>query len=138
MAFILDASAALPWCFKDEASQALNALLFRLTTGEPAVVPAHWAIEVGNALLMAIRRTRIPYEDVVEFLTDLTSLPIELDRTETNLIRVSILPLAEKHKLTLYDAAYLELALRLNLPLATLDRELRKAAKLESIPLIAI
>ena len=135
-AFVIDASATLPWCFSDEATPATNALLARLRTGDEAVVPAHWLPEVGNALLMAVRRKRISSQDAYQFLADLESLPIRTDATARNLVRSAVFPIAEQHRLTVYDAAYLELALREGLPLATLDNDLRKAATIAGALLV--
>ncbi len=118
-AFVIDASATLPWCFADEATEATNALLIRLRTGDEALVPAHWPAEVANALLVAVRRNRIPPEDVHQFLENLEALPIRIDTTTRNQIRAEVFPLAEQYELTVYDAAYLELAIRESLPLAT-------------------
>ena len=127
-AFVLDASATLPWCFSDEATAATNALLTRLRTGEEAIVPAHWLLEVANALLIAVRRQRVTPQDAHQFLLDLEFLPIRIDATSRNLVRLGVYPLAEQYGLSLYDAAYLELATREGLPLATLDDDLRIAA----------
>jgi predicted nucleic acid-binding protein len=113
-AFVIDASSTLPWCFADEATEATNALLTRLKAGDEAIVPAHWPAEVANALLMAIRRKRIPFEDVHRFLEDLEVLPIRVDTSAMNQIRAGVFPLAEQYELTVYDAAYLELAIREN------------------------
>jgi predicted nucleic acid-binding protein len=99
-------------------------------------VPAHWPVEVANALLMAVRRTRISSQDIYQFLEDLEVLPIRVDPTTKNLVRARILPLAEQYELTLYDAAYLELAIRENLPLATLDDDLRKASRAARVSLV--
>ena len=115
-AFVIDASATLPWCFADEATEATNALLTRLRTGDEAIVPAHWPVEVANALLIAARPRRISSEDVYQFLEDLEVLPIRVDATTKNLVRVGVFPLAEQYELTVYDAAYLELAIREGLP----------------------
>jgi len=127
-AFILDASATLPWCFSDEATAATNALLARLRAGDEAIVPAHWLLEVANALLIAVRRKRVTPQDAHQFLLDLEFLPIHIDTTSRNLVRSRVYPLAEQYDLSLYDAAYLQLAIREGLPLATLDDDLRKAA----------
>jgi predicted nucleic acid-binding protein len=127
-AFVVDASATLPWCFADEATTATNALLARLRTGDEAIVPAHWALEVANALLIAVRRKRISPLDADQFLQDLEFLPIRIDTTTKSQVRTGAFPLAEQYGLTVYDAAYLELAIRQGLPLATLDDDLRKAA----------
>jgi predicted nucleic acid-binding protein len=128
VAFVVDASATLPWCFADEATPATNALLARLRSDEEAIVPAHWPLEVTNALLTAVRRNRISPQDAHQFLQDLEFLPIRIDTTTKNLVRTRVFPLAEQHGLTVYDAAYLELAIREGLPLATLDDDLRRAA----------
>ena len=135
-AFVVDASATLPWCFSDEATPATNALLARLRSGDEAVVPAHWLTEVGNGLLMAVRRKRISPQDAHQFLGDLESLPIRTDATTRNRVRTAIFPLAEQYALTLYDAGYLELTIRESLPLATLDDDLRKAANLAGASLV--
>lgn len=127
-AFVIDASATLPWCFADEATQATNALLTRLRTGDEAIAPAHWPAEVANALLVAVRRRRISSQDANQFIEDLDVLPIRVDSTSNSLLRATVFPLAEQYNLTIYDAVYLELALREGLPLATLDDDLRKAA----------
>ncbi len=128
-AFVIDASATLPWCFSDEATTATNALLVRLQTGDEAVVPAHWITEVGNALLMGVRRKRITAQDAYQFLADLEFLPIRTSATTRRMVRGAVFPIAEQYGLTVYDAAYLELAIREGLPLATLDDDLSKAAK---------
>jgi predicted nucleic acid-binding protein len=84
---------------------------------------------VANALLIAVWRKRISSQDARQFLEDLDVLPIRIETTTQRLIRLDILPLAEKHELTIYDAAYLELAIRQTIPLATLDDDLRGAAR---------
>src|SRR5271169_5521160 len=129
MAFVIDASATLPWCFADEATEATNAVLTRLRSGDGAIVPAHWPVEVANALLIAVRRKRISPEDAHQFLVDLESLPIRVETTTRNLVRAAVFPLAEQYGLTVYDAAYLELAMRESTPLMTLDNDLRKVAR---------
>lgn len=133
-AFVIDASATLAWCFSDEASDATNALLTRLQKGDEALVPAHWPAEVTNALLVAVRRRRISSQDARRFLEDADLLPIRIELVTQQLVRLHILPLAEKHALTVYDAAYLELAMRQALPLATLDNDLRQAARASGVP----
>jgi predicted nucleic acid-binding protein len=133
---VIDASATLPWCFADEATAATNAVLTSLRTDDEAIVPAHWPLEVANALLIAVRRKRISPEDAHHFLVDLESLPIRVDTTTKNLVRARVFPMAGQHGLTVYDAAYLELAIREGLPLATLDHDLRKAARASGVPLV--
>ena len=134
--FVIDASATLPWCFADEATAATNAVLTRLRTGDEAIVPAHWPVEVANALLIAVRRRRISPADARQFLLDLEFLPIRVDTTTKNLVRARVFPLAEQYGLTVYDAAYLELALRESTPLMTLDNDLRKAARASGVQLV--
>ncbi len=136
VAFVIDASATLPWCFADEATETTNALLTRLRTSDEAIVPAHWPAEVANALLLAVRRMRISPEDVHEFLEDLEALPIRVETITQNLIRARVFPLAEQYNLTVYDAAYLELAIRESLSLATLDDDLRKASRAAGVSLV--
>ncbi len=135
-AFVIDASATLPWCFADEATEATNAMLTHLRTGDEAIVPAHWPLEVANALLIAVHRKRISPEDAHQFLKDLEFLPIRVDTSMKNLVRERVFPVAEQYGLTVYDSAYLELAIREGLPLATLDNDLRKAARASGVQLV--
>jgi predicted nucleic acid-binding protein len=134
--FITDASATLPWCFADEATPWTEALLDRLKNGEEVLVPAHWPIEVMNGLVMAVCRKRIDPDRVVRFADDLASLPIRIEPPHLPAAWGAVVQVATKHKLTIYDAAYLELVQRTGLPLATLDGDLRKAALAEGVPLM--
>jgi predicted nucleic acid-binding protein len=133
--FVIDASATLPWRFEDEATPWTEALLDRVQAGEEVRVPAHWPFEVANTLLIARRRGRVTAGQVSEFIEDLSSLPIRFEPPSAPAQWPAILTLAETHRLTIYDAAYLELAQRTGLPLATLDADLRKAAQDEGAPL---
>jgi predicted nucleic acid-binding protein len=99
-------------------------------------VPAHWPLEVANALLMACRRGRITVGQISEFIEDLAALPIRLEPPRSPSQWSAILALAQQHRLTAYDAAYLELVQRTGLPLATLDHDLQKAAKAEGAALV--
>jgi len=128
MPFVVDASATLAWCFQDEATDWSRALLQRVRDGDSARVPAHWSTEVTNGLLVAFRRKRLTLDDVRGHTGDLQQLPIEAESALQPAAAQLILELAIQHNLTVYDAAYLDLALRLNLPLASLDKDLRKAA----------
>jgi len=128
MAFVIDASATLPWRFEDEATPWTEALLSRLEAGEEVRVPAHWPLEILNALLMAKRRNRVTDDQIREFIDDLAALSIRVEPGHSVSEWLTILSLAERHRLTTYDAAYLNLAQHLGLPLATLDGDLRKAA----------
>ena len=133
---VIDASATLPWCFADEATAATNAVLVGLRTGDDAIVPAHWPLEVANALMIAARRKRISPEDAHQFLLGLEFLPIHVEATTKNLVRAGVFPMAEQFGLTVYDAAYLELAMREGISLMTLDHDLRKAAVAAGVPLV--
>ena len=125
--FVLDASVALAWCFDDESTPAAWALLDRLQHA-PAFVPALWALEIGNILLGAERRRRITHARSVEFLGILAELDIRVDPDRPGRVFRDVLPLARAQQLTTYDASYLELAMRLGLPLATKDTALLRAA----------
>jgi len=120
----------------DEATPWTEALLDRLQGGEEALVPAHWPIEVMNGLVMAVRRKRIDLSRVARFASDLAALTIRIQPPLAPVAWDAVVQAAIKHNLTLYDAAYLELAHRTGLPLATLDGDLRKAAAAEGAPLV--
>ncbi|MCS7248720.1 MAG: type II toxin-antitoxin system VapC family toxin [Anaerolineales bacterium] len=125
--FVLDASVTLAWCFEDEANAcALDVL--DLLEESAAVAPALWVLEVGNALLEAECRGRLTQAESQYFLGLLHGLPIQLEEIPQTVAWDNVLSLARIHQLSAYDAVYLELALRLNLPLATLDEALRQAA----------
>ncbi len=134
--FVLDSSFTLAWVFDDEATPFTHERRRSLAAGARAVVPALWRWEVGNALLMGIRRKRITLEEVQEHLILLAALPIDVDENAFGQLWGETRLLAQKHQLTLYDATYLELARRLGLPLATFDRDLRKAAQAEKVELL--
>ena len=134
--FVVDASAALAWCFEDEASGWTDGLLERLRQGDQVVVPAHWPTEILNGLLVASRRKRIKPDQPALFWDELAHLPIETEPALAVSQAKTVLAPSEKHGLTVYDAAYLELAQRRNLPLGTLDTELRKAAQREGVALL--
>jgi len=137
MAFIIDASAALPWRFEDEATPWTESLLDRVEGGEQVVVPAHWPLEIVNGLLMARRRNRVTESQMREFIEDLSALAIRIEPAFLPAQWPAILSLAEQYRLTAYDAAYLNLAQRSGLPIATLDGDLRKATVAAGVELIA-
>jgi predicted nucleic acid-binding protein len=126
LAFVLDSSVALAWLLPDEGSKATDVLADRLEQ-EPVHVPAIWALEVGNALLMAQRRARIKDEELARFVSALSALPIDVDPAASTSALPAVLAIARELGLTAYDAAYIELAKRLSLPLASLDAKLRQA-----------
>jgi predicted nucleic acid-binding protein len=125
--FVLDGSVPLAWYFKDEADPYADAIAARFP-GVQAIVPVIWPLEVANAVLMGERRKRSTEAQAAKWLGYLGSLPIAVD-DETN-VRAwgDVLSLARANKLSAYDAAYLELALRRGLRLATLDDRLKAAA----------
>ena len=135
---VLDASATLTWCFEDEAMPWTDALLASLRAGDEAIVPLHWSAEVANTLLVAVRRGRISREKANGFFSDLRALPIRIDHESSEAVFDEVFKLAEQYRLTIYDAAYLELAIRQGLPLATLDNDLRKAARASGVQLVEL
>ena len=134
--FVVDASAALAWCFEDEASGFTDGLLERLRQGDRILVPAHWPTEILNGLLVASRRKRIKADQPALFWEEIVRLPIETETALDPLQARTVLALGEKHHLTVYDAVYLELAHRRQLPLASLDGDLRRAAQIEGVALL--
>lgn len=133
--FVLDASVALSWCFADEADAISDGVLRSLQTGS-AAVPAIWPLEVGNVLLAAERRKRLSPADSSRFVGLLHSLPIEVDAFTAARGLREVLAVARQYQMTSYDAAYLELALRHGLPLATRDKRLATTAKSAGIELL--
>jgi predicted nucleic acid-binding protein len=127
VSFVLDSSVSLTWCFDDERTDATDALLERVVESG-AAAPALWPLEVLNALAMAERRGRIDSERRQRLAGFLHDLPVTIDDETASQAWTVTSQLAARFRLTVYDAAYLELAQRLNLPLATLDQELRTAA----------
>ena len=127
-AFVVDCSMAMAWLFHDEATPNATALLNRLAT-ETALVPAWWFIEITNVLAMAERKGRITPAQSDAFIADLSKLGIERDDEAPDRAFTNLLPLCRAHRVTSYDAIYLELAIRRSLPLATLDDDLRKTGK---------
>ncbi len=133
MAVILDASASLCWAFPDEDHPIATAAWDRLGA-EAGHVPSLWWYELRNALVTSERRGRLTEAETAAFLRALSVLPITIDRTANE---AAVLALARRHRLTVYDASYLELAQRLRGSLATLDEALATAARIEGVDLIA-
>ena len=125
--FVLDASIAMAWCFEDEATPTTQAVLASLSETS-AAVPAIWPIEVANVLAIAERRQRITLADSVAFIAKVQNLAIAVDEGTSSRAFFLILDLAREQRLTVYDAAYLELAMRLGVPLASKDHDLCGAA----------
>jgi predicted nucleic acid-binding protein len=132
---VLDVSLSCAWCFADEASEATWAILSHLQTAE-AHVPSLWLWETANVLIQAERRGRITAAAIRTFLSLLEALPIRVDHAGSATTWHDTLALARAHRLTSYDAAYLELALRLGVPLASRDQALQAAARVEGVPLL--
>ena len=135
MAFVLDASAALPWCFQDEATPATERLLDLARSRTRLYVPAHWAAEILNGLTRASRRGRLDDLSIDKFLEVLPSYDFVVDARPFLEQWSEALPLIRRYRLSAYDAAYLALAMRMNCPLATFDAQLRLAAQTEGIAL---
>lgn len=135
MSLVLDSSATLAWVYGDETTDAIRAVFDQVgDTG--AVVPSLWRLEVANSLTVAVRRGRIDADFRRAALADLALLDIITDQyTDANAWGES-LTLANQFRLTLYDAAYLEVARRRTVPLATLDSDLRSAARAVGVRLL--
>lgn len=132
--FIIDNSIVMSWCFEDEENGYSDDVLESLEFGE-AYAPAIWPLEVGNVLLVAERKQRLGEAAVARFLMLLNSLPIAVEQESPDRMFREIVSLARRHGLSTYDASYLELAMRLGLPLATRDAALVKAAADCQVPL---
>ena len=133
--FVVDASLTLSWCFADEATHYSRSVLAALQTTY-AIVPALWIFEVANVLGIAERRQRITPEGIAEFLATLHRLPIQIERREALWLWQAVLPLARESQLSGYDVAYLELAKRERMSLATLDRDLQVAARAAGVSMV--
>lgn len=138
MNFVLDNSVVMRWLFGDGkpsslqyASQVLDAML-----AGSAIVPAVWGLEVANVISRAESQSLLTEARSEAFLEMLSGVAIEVDEASTRQALSSVLNLARRYKLSAYDAAYLELALRLGLALATLDVDLRKAAKKAGVKIL--
>jgi predicted nucleic acid-binding protein len=127
LSVVLDASLTLAWYFEDERTPAADQVLDRVTeTG--AVVPALWRLEVANGLQVAVRRKRCDAAFRDRAIAELSCLPISLDAETNSFAWTTMLHLADRFKLSLYDACYLELAQRQRVPLGSLDDQLCVAA----------
>jgi len=126
--FVLDTSIVMAWCFEDECSLYANHVLESLSAYE-GVSPAIWPLEVGNVLRVAQRKKRLTEASVTRFLTLLQNLPILVEQESSARMFQEIFFLAGEHGLSTYDASYLDLAMRCNLSLATLDKKLAETAQ---------
>jgi predicted nucleic acid-binding protein len=137
MTFVLDSSLTIAWFVPDEHSTPTQLLLAR-AADSGAVVPDFWRMEIGNALILATRRNRLTLQQRATALRHLESLPIDVDSETSTHAWGNTMQLAERFRLTLYDACYLELAQRRNLPIATLDKQLRIAGRELALPLLGV
>ncbi len=127
MAFVLDCSVTMSWVFPDEADSNTDALRERLMF-ESVVVPALWPMEIANCLIVAVRLGRIRRDELDSLKQLLRDLPVEVVPMHLDTVFDRCLDLADQHTLSMYDAMYLELAIRRGLPLATLDKHLSVAS----------
>ena len=132
MPFVLDASVGVSWAFKDDANPVAQKA-FALAGADEILVPVLWWFEIRNALIVNEWRRRMDEEKTAIFLQHLNKFSIIVDSLPDE---AKVLSFARKHKLTFYDAAYLELAHREDIPLATIDSDMITAARAEKIPLI--
>jgi len=137
MTLVLDSSVTLAWTHNEETTPAVLEVLDRVIANG-AWVPSLWRIEVANVLEMSVRCNRMDSDLRNKMLANLSLLPISLDPETDRQAWGATLRLAERHRLTLYNAVYLELALRRAMPLATLDLELRAAAGVEGVKLLGV
>jgi predicted nucleic acid-binding protein len=134
---VIDCSLTMCWCFPDENDPYARDVLRSLPERQ-VFVPALWPLEVANSLLVGERRNRLDEAETTEFVGLLASLPITVDQETSERALREILGLAREQHLSSYDAAYLELAMRRGLPLATLDRQLRGAAAAVGVDLYSV
>lgn len=135
--FVLDGSVTMVWGFDDEADAYAESILDRMPDLQ-AHVPGLWPLEVANVLLVGERRRRMTPADTSRFLAILEAFPIAVDDETVTRAWADTTHLARAHNLSAYDAAYLELALRRGLPLATLDDKLKAAAAAVGVALYEV
>ena len=136
--FVLDASLALGWCFDDETRPFTEGILDLLSGGAEGVAPGIWPLEVLNALLVAERRKRIWMAQVTALLGRIAQLPISVEAIDIDRAFSEVLSVARRQQLTEYDAAYVELALRRALQVATLNDKLLRGARLAGVTLVSV
>jgi predicted nucleic acid-binding protein len=132
----VDASVALCWYFEDQKTAYTEAVFECLARGDKALVPALWPLEVINSLVVAVRQKTISAAQLETFVRDLKDLPIEVDIEGIERVYSSVVRISQRHQLSSYDATYLDLALVEGLALATLDKNLRSAAKRAGVELL--
>jgi predicted nucleic acid-binding protein len=135
MPFVLDTSVTMSWCFAEPDPYA--AYVRRLLVDDEALVPPIWPLEVANSILVGERHGRLDAAHSARFLSLLRALDVVVDMTGAERTLSVVLDLARAQRLSSYDAAYLELAMRDGVPLATIDMDLRAAAARVGVPLVA-
>lgn len=133
--FVVDNSVVMSWCFKDETNRYADAVLDRLSEST-AIAPSIWPLEVVNVLLVAERRKRLKQVDSVRFITLLSQLPIVVEDKGSEKVMNDLLALGRTSRLSSYDASYLDLAMRKDRPIATIDKKLMEAAKEVSVTIL--
>ncbi len=133
--FVIDASAFAPFIIPDEKQDLIPGMV-ELLAESGAIAPQHWPMEITNLTLMCLRRDRISAQDVPYILGNARNANVVIDDSTADLCWSRIFDLSLRHRLTIYDAAYLELAIRRDLPLATADKALAKAAREHTLKLL--
>ncbi len=136
MPFVLDVSVAMAWFFEDEDAPYADKVLELLDDDDAAVAPSIWPLEIANTVLTAERRGRLLPADVPRLAELASGLPVTVESTPLRHALGAVLDVGRLHRLTSYDAAYLELAMRRGLPLATLDERLSEAAQSAGVTLV--
>jgi predicted nucleic acid-binding protein len=132
---VLDASVALCWLFEDQATAYTYSVLEHLAAGQEALTPVLWPFELANTLVVAERRRLLRSARGIAFLEQVAQLRIRIDPSGSERAFKEVLETARYHQLSAYDASYLDLAMREALPLATVDRALRRAARTAGVSL---
>lgn len=132
---VLDVSLTAAWFFEDEATAEIDAV-FHIVSDKGAIVPDIWAVELANTFRTAVRRDRLDHARRKRSFDILAAMPIERDPESAQHAWVAVIVLSDKHNLTVYDATYLELAVRRQIPLATTDKALITAARAEGVPVL--
>ena len=135
--FVIDNSVVMSWCFKDEKNNYSDQILDKLEFST-AIVPSIWPLEVGNVLLVAERKNRLIQADSIRFIALLTELPIVFEPESPGRMMNEIVNIARAYNLSTYDASYLDLSMRKGISIATLDKNLLKAAKQSKVSLVTI
>lgn len=126
--FVADASVAIAWVHPAQATPETDAMLDRLAAGDSLVVPAPWPLEVANALTVLRRRRKLTLDEARTAIEIIRELPAVIDHEAAAMAFTRLVDLATQHELTIYDATYIELATRIQLPLASNDARMKQAA----------